>query len=151
VTRRPQLKAMREAAAAAKAFTESAAGRELRETVRRFSESDIAKKVREAAKNFSTVDRSALMAVAVEAKKALAGVLEETEDEAPRRRKGGRPVYHDWAGGKEYMDDYVQKRGLPASKREAIRVASEWFTKVDGGRAPHHRDISKKLIDPLYK
>jgi hypothetical protein len=153
MTRRLQLKAMREAAATVKAFAESDTGRELRETVRRFSESDIAKEIREAAKSFPVVDRSAL-AAAAEARKPLVGML-ETEEEAtapaPRRRnKGGRPAYHDWIGAKAHLDDWVLRNGLPPAKRELARIAIEWFKSVDGGAAPHRRDIMKKLINPFY-
>jgi hypothetical protein len=155
VRRRSQLKAMREAGAALKAFAESATGVELRETVRRLSESDIVKKMREAAKGFPVVDRStATIASAAEVKEALAG-LQDTEDDesdapAPRsRRKGGRPPDHNWSGAEKYLDDWLKVNVLPEVKQRLIEVMQDWFKKVDGG-VPNDRQISRKLIDRLY-
>jgi hypothetical protein len=154
MTRRSELKAMREALAGVKALAESDAGKEHRETLRRLSESDMVKKFREAFKGFPAVDRSAVIAVPAEAKEALAW-LQETEDEvvapAPRRRnKGGRPADHDWPGAKKHLDDWVLKNGLPEVRTRLVELAEAWFKKFDGGAAPHAKDIMKKLVKPLY-
>jgi hypothetical protein len=152
VTRRLQLKAMREAAATVKAFAESAIGKELRETVRRFSESDSAKEFREAVKGFA-VDHSTLAGLttaAKEAKEALAGLITEDEvaepEPSPRPRgKGGRPSKHDWDGARQSVADYIKKNGLPPKRQRLIEVVR---TRL-GGDAPDDREI-RRMVDQFY-
>ena len=156
MTRRLRLKAMREAAATARAFVESDTGKRLRETATLFSDSDVCKKLRQSITGLDLdhLRADALAAHAKEAKQALASLTaDDDESDAPAlrpRRKGGRPVEHDWIGAKQYLDDWLKTNDLPPVKKRMEELLRDWFKKNDGD-APDDRQISRKLIDPLYQ